>query len=208
MLFRAAAVVQGRHEGAQTNAGRAEGVAFVDLEERVELPFGLEQTLHLLARHGVKAAAEAHQLHDFDVGVLESVFGRAVETAVEGPLIDDRKGLRIEDEVRDRVLGHDLRPHGRNEGRNPVVDEGIQMIGMARKHDEGHALGARERGAFFAERVKLVAVARKRLAPRPEGFAHFVAAEFGEGFADAREDRVLALEVDEGRLERNLREGR
>ena len=123
VLFRAAAVVERRHEGAQTNAGRAEGVAFVDLEKRVELSFGLEQALHLLARHGVETAAEAHQLHDFDVGVLERVFGRAVESAVEGPLID-------------------------------------------------------------------------------------VDGKFREGFAHARENRVLALEVDEGRHERNLREGR
>ena len=89
MLFRAAAVVQGRHQGAKTNARGAEGVAFVDLEERVELPFGFEKPLHLFARHGVKTAAETYELHDFDVGVLERVFGRAVETTVEGPLIDD-----------------------------------------------------------------------------------------------------------------------
>ena len=78
VLFRAAAVVQGRHQGAKTNASGAEGVAFVDLEERVELPFGFEKPLHLFARHGVKTAAETYELHDFDVGVLERVFGRAV----------------------------------------------------------------------------------------------------------------------------------
>ena len=74
-------------ERAQTNAGGAQRIRFVNLEHCVERLVFVRNALHLLARDGVNAAAKAHQLHKFRIGASGDRFECLVESTVKRPLV-------------------------------------------------------------------------------------------------------------------------
>ncbi len=128
-------LLEGGHEGADTDAGSAEVRDLVDLEDGVDLAGSLEDLLHLVGREGVEAAAEALELDQVEVVALSDEAGRAVEAGVEHPLVDDADrtlGLHL---VGDGVLGEDGEAEPVEHLRDSVVDLAVVVVGTACEHD-------------------------------------------------------------------------
>ena len=100
------------HERADADARRAQVGDLVDLEDGVDLARGLEDLLDLVGGQGVKAAAKREELDEVEVVAGGNEARRAVEAAVEHPLVDHADGALGLHLVRDGVLGE----HGKAEG--------------------------------------------------------------------------------------------
>ena len=81
---------------ADTNARRAQGVAFVDFKLCVKLAGALENAGNLFGGNGIKAAPETDKLHKFRVFTFGCKPCSPIQATVEGPLvhdIDHKRGL-------------------------------------------------------------------------------------------------------------------
>ena len=89
---------------------------------------------HLIGGHGVKAAAEGSQLHQFEIGPRADQRRRPVEPRMVGPLVHDPQRPAHLGKVRDAVLAEHRRAERSDEIGQPVMNGGIGVIGPAGEH--------------------------------------------------------------------------
>ncbi len=183
----------------------------IDLQLGIQFAALLQDLAGLVGGDGVHAAPEADQLHQVHIRLGGAVFGRGVQPAVVGPLVQDAGGEFFHP-VRDAVLGDDRRAVPDDQPVDAVVDLGVHMIGPPRQHDDPLALAAglgddlAAPGADLGHVAGVFGVGRvRRLLDLPLGdaaevpgqdlFGHLAHKVLGAVDADVVTDKLLALQL-------------
>ena len=130
-----APLLHGGEQGADTDAGRAEGRALIDFDERMQLSGAGEEFRHLIGGDGVEAASERGQLHQFEVGARAHQRRGPVQTGMIGPLVHDPERFGGMPEVRHTVLAEHGGAEGGDEFGQTVMDRRIGMVRPPGQHD-------------------------------------------------------------------------
>ena len=156
------------HQGADADLHRAQVADVVDFQLGIQLAAVFQDGAHLVAGDGVGAAAEAHQLHQLHIRLFTNVPGGVVHPGVVGPLVEDVPGGPVL-QVSDGVLGDQDEAVGGNQVVDAVVDLRVDVVGTARQHDNGQALGPRLINVLLARAVNVLLIAVIGLVCRPDG---------------------------------------
>ena len=99
---------------------------------------------------------------------------RAVEARVEGPLIDDLDVAWNRCEVRYGVFRDYFSAHGFNQGREPVINERVKMVGPPGEHDERFARSFMPAPQCFARLTHCCAAVFERCVSGIDRLAHLL----------------------------------
>ena len=114
------------------DADRAAGVAFVELQHQKFLHGNFVQhPVHFVGENRIVSAAEAHDLHEFERGILCREHRRSEHPHMER-VLDFHPGMPIDVLVEDsgeRFRREDGNSHPRKVLRDVVVDEHVRMVG-------------------------------------------------------------------------------
>ena len=146
--------VHGGEQAADADAGGAEVVDLVDLQDGVELAAVLKDFADLVGGDGVQAAAERVELDELKVLVAGDEFRGGIETRVIDPLVRDADGPLGVEVDGEAVLGEDREAETRDHLGDAVVDLRVDVVGAAGE-DDAAAVGGlhllQHAGAFPAD---------------------------------------------------------
>ena len=190
----------------QTNARGAERIALVNFEGGSDSAALSKKALNLLGGDGVDAAAKTHELHELCGPALPHERCRAVKPRVEGPLIDDLDVAWNRCEVRYGVFRDDFSAHGFNQGREPVINERVKMVGPPGEHDERFARSFMPAPQCFACLTHCCAVVFERCVSGIDRLAHLFGGKGRPRGCDRANDAFGKLKIHERREDAGVRE--